>query len=111
MKGFDGNPHSLVVDVSSEVFADAPAALGVIRRSGVGKLRHMNTNHLWIQEAAAPKSINHNKSHTSSNPADLLTKHLKQEAIEKHSYRICLKFCHGRSATAAHCRVLLGFPF
>ena len=30
---------------------DAPAALVIISRRGIGKVGHLDTNHLWIQEA------------------------------------------------------------
>eukprot|EP00973_Karenia_brevis_P063752 8862914-Karenia_brevis.AAC.1 len=37
------------------VYADASAALGIISRTGLGKVRHIDTAYLWIQEASAKR--------------------------------------------------------
>ena len=38
-----------------EVMGDANAALGIIRRQGLGRLRHLDTNWLWVQDCAAQR--------------------------------------------------------
>ena len=43
------------ISVNGEVLGDASAALGIIGRRGLGKFRHIDTSHLWIQETAAKK--------------------------------------------------------
>ena len=55
---------------------DASAALGVIQRKGVGKLRHLHTGALWIQELQLRNVVAFQKIHGPLNPADLMTKHL-----------------------------------
>ena len=35
------------------VMGDASAALAIVARRGLGKLRHLDTNNLWIQAKAA----------------------------------------------------------
>ena len=37
--------------LSPWMFVDATAAIGVARRIGLGKLRHSETQSLWLQEA------------------------------------------------------------
>ena len=37
------------------VYADASAALGIVQRRGVGNVRHIRTQALWLQEAHATK--------------------------------------------------------
>ena len=34
------------------ILGDANAALAIVANRGLGKLRHLHTNHLWIQEQA-----------------------------------------------------------
>ena len=41
----------------ARLYADASAALGIIHRQGLGKLRHIDTNSLWLQLAARQKVI------------------------------------------------------
>ena len=36
--------------ISGQVWGDASAALGIIGRQGLGKLRHVDTQYLWVHE-------------------------------------------------------------
>ena len=42
----------LGVEVQAAVHTDASAAIGIVRRSGFGKLRHLNVRYLWLQACA-----------------------------------------------------------
>ena len=44
-----------------EVFADASAALGIVARRGVGKVRHIRIGDLWIQELASKGELRFHK--------------------------------------------------
>ena len=39
----------LGVEVGATVHADASAAIGIVRRTGLDKLRHFNVRYLWLQ--------------------------------------------------------------
>ena len=41
----------LGISLRPEMFADASAALGIIARASLGKVRHLRTQALWLQEA------------------------------------------------------------
>ena len=43
------------------VYADASAALGIVQRRGIGKVRHIRTQSLWLQEAHATKRLGFEK--------------------------------------------------
>ena len=70
--------------VEGSVLGDASAALAIIHRKGLGKLRHLDTNYLWVQEVAARKQIAYKKVHGKENVADLFTKPVSWEEICKH---------------------------
>ena len=40
------------------VLGDASAALTIVVRRGLGKLRHLDTNYLWIEEKAGKGDLN-----------------------------------------------------
>ena len=65
------------------VMGDASAALGIVRRQGLGKVRHLDTNWLWVQEKSRKKEINFDKVKGTENPADMLTKALSGPEIAK----------------------------
>ena len=70
--------------VEGTVLGDVSAALAIIHRKGLGKFRHLDTNYLWEQEAAARKQIAYKKVHGKENVADLFTKPVSWEEICKH---------------------------
>ena len=74
--------------VRVRVKADASAALGVVERKGLGRLRHVHTNFLWVQSRAADKSIKFEKEKGCDNPADSLTKNVPRELLEKICQRL-----------------------
>ena len=63
--------HSLPV----RVWTDSSAAIGICSRQGLGKLRHIATHSLWVQEKVRTKAIELRKVHGEVNPADRFTKH------------------------------------
>ena len=63
---------------------DSSAALGISKRRGLGKVRHIELNQLWLQEKVNNKEIEIRKVRGEDNVADALTKHVDQRNIEKH---------------------------
>ena len=49
------------VEHTGRILGDATACLGLISRQGVGKLRHLNTNFLWVQQKAASNELKYSK--------------------------------------------------
>ena len=63
------------------VHVDSSAAIGICKRTGVGKIRHLDTRLLWIQDLVRDGRISVQKVCGTQNPADLMTKHLAAEQI------------------------------
>ena len=61
-----------------EAYSDSSAARGIAGRSGVGRIKHMVTRHLWLQEARATGRIVIKVIDTVQNTSDLGTKYLDQ---------------------------------
>ena len=55
--------------MGADVLADASAALGIIGRSGPGKLRHIDTSYSWLQQESIKEKIKLNKVLGTENPA------------------------------------------
>ena len=64
--------------VTGTVYSDSSAALGIVTRSGLGKVRHIRVQYLWLQERVAQSDLMVRKVAGEANPADLLTKGLAQ---------------------------------
>ena len=73
--------QSLVKDLGYKlpvrVWTDSTATMGICGRQGLGKLRHIDTQCLWIQQRVRDGTIELVKVRGEDNPADLFTKHLQ----------------------------------
>ena len=85
----------LGVPTKACVMTDASATLSIIRRNGLGKLRHINTNYLWVQERQAQKDVDYEKVVGSQNTGDLMTKALNKELIDRFCNNIGIEFLEG----------------
>ena len=74
------------------VLGDASAALAIVARRGRGKLMHLDTNYLWIQERAAKGDLNFKKVAGVDNGADLFTKTLSWNEIQSHIHKLSSQF-------------------
>ena len=83
------------------IHADSSAALGVARRRGAGKLRHVRIGMLWLQELRDHKDVDFVKVPGKSNPADLMTKFLGAPMMEEHCRRLLLSKMSGRADMAS----------
>ena len=71
-------------EMSAIVRSDSSAALAISQRVGLGKVRHLQTQYLWIQERHADCSLLLQKVKGEWNPADILTKGVPQEVLNRH---------------------------
>ena len=78
------------------VGSDASAARGMAARHGLGKVKHLELKHLWVQEAVRAKRIVVVKEFTDTNLADLMTKHLPEAAMLAHLTTAGCEFREGR---------------
>ena len=65
-------------DMKMEVLHDATAAIGICRRRGLGRIRHLHVADLWVQDRVRKGDFALTKKPGESNPADILTKHLNR---------------------------------
>ena len=75
---------------------DASAALGIAQRKGVGKVRHLATGTLWLQEQQLKEIMKIVKIFGTNNIADIFTKNLGQALMEKHLTLMGSKYRKGR---------------
>ena len=68
----------------AHLYADASAALGIIGRNGLGKMRHIDTSHLLLQQDHIKEKIPYEKVKGTENPADMNTKALSGDEIYKY---------------------------
>ena len=84
------------------IVSDSSAARAFASRRGVGRVKHVQTRYLWVQERMAMRHLALGKIGTKDNRADLLTKALTRKEIDTHMAGIGHEFRAGRSMTGTH---------
>ena len=82
------------------VHVDASAAIGIAQRKGLGKIRHLDVQSLWIQDALRQRRIALVKVPGVENPSDLMTKHQDAQTILKITGKMGLTARGGRAISA-----------
>ena len=90
----------LGMDWQLQIQTDAAAAIGVCRRRGLGRIRHLATADLWIQDRLRQKDFTLVKIAGTENASDILTKHVDRQTLDKHLPAMGLRFEDGRSSLA-----------
>ena len=83
-----------------EVYVDSSATLGVVRRKGCGKTRHIKVGQLWIQQKEEDGELKYNKTAGEKNVADLWAKYLKEDKIAKFMRDIGFEDREGRAESS-----------
>ena len=86
------------------VFTDATTGKSIATRRGLGKVRHISANNLWIQENVSNGVISIVKIKNQLNPDDLLTKHLSKAEIAQIIDALCHELSKGRNQDAPELR-------
>ena len=86
--------------VSIDMAADATAAIGMVKRQGLGRIRHLAVADLWVQQRVANGELRVSKIHGRENPADLFTKVLPKEHCFYLMKKLGFDIRDGRAAIA-----------
>ena len=98
--GLQALAADLGIHLTLEVLTDATAAIGICRRRGLGRIRHLHVADLWVQDRLRKKDFSLTKIPGSSNPADILTKHVSRDIMRQHMELMGLIAETGRAQSA-----------
>ena len=88
------------VSLGAQIHGDSIATIGIVNRTGVGKLRHIRVQYLWLQERVKAGELRVNKVLGTENAADLFTKHVPEATMDTHLSKIGFEKMKDRPATA-----------
>ena len=96
--------RSLLEDLGVEtkilVNTDASAAKGIASRRGLGKVRHVRVQQLWLQERVNSGEVRIRKVPGITNMADAFTKTLEPGELEFHMKEVGIVWEQGRHYAA-----------
>ena len=99
--------RDLGLTFKGEVYTDSSAALGITQRAGIGKVRHLRTQGLWVQETLSTGRLPYMKVLGTKNPADVLTKHVPADLLNKHLETMNVTITEGRAEKAPELSALV----
>ena len=74
----------LEYDHAVSVSTDASAAVGIVLRHGIGKIKHLHVKQMWVQEKVREGELSVRKIPRENNAADLLTHHFTEKEASLH---------------------------
>jgi hypothetical protein len=98
--GLQSLARDLGIPLKLHLYTDATAAIGICRRRGLGKIRHLHVSDLWVQDRLKRGDFTLTKVAGADNPADLLTKHVSRELMVKHMAAMGIYGESGRAGSA-----------
>ena len=90
----------LGLDVKLRLHSDSSAAIGICRRRGLGRVRHLAVADVWLQDRLRTGDFEIHKVAGQDNVSDLLTKYLDCPTHMRHCNNLGLEFESGRAAIA-----------
>ena len=94
--GFQSIARDLGSSLCVDIFSDSAAAKGMVRRTGLGKVRHIHVQELWVQQALREGRFGLFHIPGVDNSADILTKYVEKSGLDKHCHALGLVPCQGR---------------
>ena len=84
------------VTVKLHLRSDATAAIGMARRLGLGRVRHLAVSDLWVQQRLKGPDISISKLPGLDNPSDLMTKYKDRSSSETFMGTLGFEAAKGR---------------
>ena len=72
--------------------SDSSAARAVASRKGIGRIRHLHTRYLWMQNQVSAGNLRLGTVKGVDNPADILTKCVPGALLDRHFSKMNLHF-------------------
>ena len=99
--GFRSMCTDLNRTIPLRLHSDATAAIGIARRRGLGKLRHLDVQDLCIQEKIRNKEVDLCKVLGADNPADIFTKYVDHPILSRALTKMGLYSEQGRAKSSS----------
>merc|ERR1712051_913398 len=74
------------------VKSDAIAAIGIVKRQGLGRVRHLAVADLWVQQRCKAGEVVYKKLPGVENTSDILTKPIENDTLMKHMEKMGMEF-------------------
>ena len=85
--GLQNALSELGIDIGLSISTDSSAAKGICCRRGAGKVKHLETRQLWVQDLIADGRVNIFKIPRSANSSDLFTHNWLRVDGQRHLER------------------------
>ena len=82
--GLQSVANDLSIPKEIVLHGDSAAAIGICRRKGIGKIRHLAVQDLWVQDQVRQGRFQIVKVQGRHNQADMTTKNLSREDLDRH---------------------------
>ena len=94
--GMQSTMQEFGIEAPLKIKGDAIAAMGMVKRQGLGRVRHLAVADLWIQQKAKDGSAKYEKLPGAQNTSDIMTKAVEAEVLARHMRELGFEYREGR---------------
>ena len=94
--GMQAMMHEFGLESQLKIKGDAVAAMGMVKRQGLGRVRHLAVADLWIQQKAKEGVAKFEKLPGTENTSDIMTKAVESDVLAKHVKTLGFEYREGR---------------
>jgi hypothetical protein len=80
------------ISLEVRVHTDSDACKGTVQRTGLGRLKHLKIEEIWLESAVEEGRVHVLKIPRELNPADCLTKHVPKNELVRQCTILGLVF-------------------
>ena len=84
MIGIQSLGRDLGLELDCNLKIDARATVGMLTRRGLGKVRHLEVNTLWVQNMIHQGKVSLERVSSTDNIADIMTKYVPPQVLKYH---------------------------
>ena len=95
--GIQSTMQEFGIEAPLKIKGDAIAAMGMVKRQGLGRVRYLAVADLWIQQKAKDGSAKYEKLPGAQNTSDIMTKAVEAEVLERHMRELGFEYREGRN--------------
>ena len=85
--GFQSGCKDLGIDLKIRLLSDSSACRGICARTGIGKVKHMAVQLLWLQDVVRSGVVQLRAIRGDVNVADLMAKFVSRPVLDGHMQR------------------------
>ena len=101
LMGIKSMMKDFLLEVNATIHIDSSSAQALLHKQGPGRIKHLDTQQMWLQEKVRAGDFTVSRISTENNLADILTKNVPETVMNRHLKNMGVRSSDGETGTQA----------